>query len=163
MNRLLLTNLAIIVAVTAAFIFVFTKSTSAAIWELNNPSLQEISEGYKSGEKYQNYAGVVRDGPFGKITPSSGYLFKDDLKIGSVLPSIVDAVDLLAAAKKEQKVLIAGDVWNVCVPVLAEIARQNQVSCNYLINHLNINWDDAAGTNIFATLSDVTEASSRHC
>ena len=108
----------------------------ATIIQFSNPSLKEIQEGYNSGEKYQRYPGVRRE----NSCPSSGYLFCDNVKVGTVLPRIVDVSDLYRAAKKKQEVRpVAGLGVRVYFPVIEEIARQNQVSYEWLVEHLVIN------------------------
>ena len=69
----------------------------------------------------------------------TGYLFDTDLVIGTALPIINDGPALLAAARVDQTIEIAGP-WSFEYPVLQEIARQNRVSTQWLINHLNDNW-----------------------
>ena len=134
-----------LIALLAAGTMLSGAAANAAIWKLDNPTLSEIQVEYTAGNKFQYYPGVVRENSFGaRVTPTSGYIFKDELKVGTVLPSIVDVNSLLIASKKEQKVLVAsvGDTHSVCFPVFAELAYQNQVSCGFLMDHILENLTD---------------------
>ena len=72
-------------------------------------------------------------------TGKRGYLFEDKLVLGTALPRVSDGRALLLAARMDQVVQVAGP-WSFEYPVLVEIARQNRVSTEWLIDYLNANW-----------------------
>lgn len=117
---------------------------SATIFSFDSPSLKEIQEGYNSGDKYQRYPGVKRRE---NGCPIDGFLFCQNVKVGTVLPRIVDTLDLYKAAKKKQEVRTASLVAvTIHFPIIAEIARQNQVEYEWLLDHLVINaYEDERG------------------
>ena len=106
-------------------------AANAGFWDfLKEPSLKDKQLSVDAG--VGNYE--VSDG-----TNKVEYLFEADLEPGTALPKIKDGRALLREARKTQTVEVAGP-WSFAYPVLVEIAKQNKVSVEWLIVHLNDNW-----------------------
>ena len=111
-------------------------SPVGAMPSAGNPSLKEIQEGYNSGKKYQRYQGVKRQ----YSCPSSGYLFCNNVKVGTVLPKIKNARALYYASREKIEIVPVSSQegsYYVRYPVLAEIAEQNGVSYTWLARYLD--------------------------
>ena len=111
-------------------------------------SIISIQTKVNSGE-YYNYPYIVGGGV------EKG-LFKKYLKDGTALPQIKSVTALKAALDRKQVVLVAskGEV-HACLPIFAEIAKQNGVSCTDLMGHLVTN--QAENEDFFSNIDNVLD------
>ena len=85
---------------------------------------------------FKHYPGLVTQ----NHKPRYPYVLGANLSVGSVAPKVTNAADLLAAAKKKQVVKVSGPT-TFCYPVYKEMAKQNGVSCDAMMDHLDLHWD----------------------
>ena len=83
-------------------------------------------------------------------------LFEDKLKPGTAIPQVLNGNRLLNALQNKR--VIVADV-KACLPIFAELARQNGVSCDRLINFLEMNSKDdiAMFSNLANSLNKITQ------
>lgn len=95
-------------------------------------SLTEIQEKIDNGT-YWNYPYIA-----GKSTTG---LFEDKLKKGTAIPQILNGNRLLHKLQSGKKLIVASNGLP-CLPVFEELAKQNGISCDSLIDHLETNQAD---------------------
>ena len=86
---------------------------------------------------YLHYAGTKTE----THTPQYPWVLGESIKSGKVAPRVIDPRALLQAAKKEQVVKVSGPI-SYCYPIYEELADQNKIGCEDLIEHLTLSWEE---------------------
>ena len=110
-------------------------------------SITEIQDKVNNGT-FNNYPYVVGGGV------EKGLFYKK-LEEGTVIPQIKNVTALKTALDKKQVVLLADASGSVhaCLPIFAEIAKQNGATCTDLMSHLTVN--QAEGEDFFSNIDNV--------
>ena len=99
-------------------------------------TLSEIQKIVDEGG-FKHYPGLVTK----HRVPKAPYVLGANLSVGSVAPVVTDPDRLLRSAHKKQVVKVSGPT-SFCYPIYEELARQNGVSCDIFMDHIEVRWDN---------------------